>query len=375
MKLNKKFFPVYQPMLDNNERVLVQNCLKENWISSKGKYIEKFEKSFSNKFGYKFSTSVSNGTVALHLALLALGIKKGDEVIIPSMTFVAVANAVTYVGAKPIFADINLDNWTINPNDIYKKITKKTKALICVHIYGASCDLKKINKILKRKKIFLIEDCAEAIGSKYNNKYVGNFGDISTFSFYGNKTITTGEGGMVVTQNKKIDERVKLLKGQGLNKKNLYDYYNHIVIGYNYRMTNICAAIGLAQLKKIDQILKMKEKIFLRYKKNLKEVPVKFQEQIRIKKNFNSNWLISILCNTKKTRNNLINFLSKNKIETRTLFIPMHKLDIYKSKVKLINTEHIFDKGISLPSYPNLTLKNVDKICRVIKLFFKSLNK
>tara|TARA_Y100000591_G_C21828145_1_gene697910 strand:+ start:617 stop:1738 length:1122 start_codon:yes stop_codon:yes gene_type:complete len=372
MTLNKKFFPVYQPILDNNESFLVQNCIKENWISSKGKYIEKFEKSFSKKFGYRFSTAVSNGTVALHLALLALGIKKGDEVIIPSMTFVAVANAVTYVGAKPVFADINSDNWTINPKDIVRKITKKTKALICVHIYGASCDLKKINKILKRKKIFLIEDCAEAIGSKYNNKYVGNFGDISTFSFYGNKTITTGEGGMVITKNKKLDERVKLLKGQGLNKKNKYDYYNHTVIGYNYRMTNICAAIGLAQLKKLNQILKIKEKIFLRYQNNLKGVPVNFQDQLRIKKNFNSNWLISILCSTKKTRNNLINFLSKNKIETRTLFIPMHKLDIYKSKVKLANTEYIFDKGISLPSYPSLTLNDVDKICKVIKLFFKS---
>ncbi len=375
MRLNKRFFPVYQPMLDNSESALVQNCIKENWISSKGKYIEKFEKSFSKKFGYRFSTAVSNGTVALHLALLALGIKKGDEVIIPSMTFVAVANAVTYVGAKPVFADIDLDNWTINPKDIIRKITKNTKALICVHIYGASCNLKKINKILKRKKIFLIEDCAEAIGSKYDNKYVGNFGDISTFSFYGNKTITTGEGGMVVTKNKKLDERIKLLKGQGLNKKNQYDYYNHTVIGYNYRMTNICAAIGLVQLKKLNQILSIKEKIFLRYKKNLKGVPINFQDQIRIKKNFNSNWLISILCKTKKIRNNLINFLSKNKIETRTLFIPMHKLDIYKSKVKLVNTEYIFDKGISLPSYPNLTFNDVDKICRVIKFFFKKINK
>ena len=134
MRLNKRFFPVYQPMLDNSESALVQNCIKENWISSKGKYIEKFEKSFSKKFGYRFSTAVSNGTVALHLALLALGIKKGDEVIIPSMTFVAVANAVTYVGAKPVFADIDLDNWTINPKDIIRKITKNTKALICVHI-------------------------------------------------------------------------------------------------------------------------------------------------------------------------------------------------------------------------------------------------
>mgnify|MGYP000636360975 FL=1 len=260
--------PVYQPSLTGNEKKYVNDCLDSNWISSKGKYVSLFEKEFANYLHVDYATGVCNGTVALHLALIALGIGTGDEVIVPTLTYIASVNAIAYTGARPVFVDSLPDTWQIDPQEVRRSITPQTKAIMAVHLYGHPCEMSVLKEIADEHRLFLIEDCAEAIGSKYQGRHVGTFGDVATFSFYGNKTITTGEGGMVITNDQTIFERAVHFKGQGLAK---YRQYWHDVIGYNYRMTNICAAIGLAQLERIDDILSKKCRIAELYQELLKD--------------------------------------------------------------------------------------------------------
>ena len=215
----KNIIPLYKPSLSSQERKNILKCIDENWISSKGKFIKKFESSFKKKFNYNYATVTTNGTTALHLALKALNLKKEDEVIAPNLTYVATCNAVSYVGAKLVLADVNKDTWLMDKETISKCISKKTRAIILVHLYGFPYNFDEIKKFKKKYNLKIIEDCAEAIGSKYKNSFAGSFGDISTFSFYGNKTITTGEGGMVVTKNKKYHDKIVKLKSQGLDVK------------------------------------------------------------------------------------------------------------------------------------------------------------
>lgn len=212
----KRYIPIYQPALTGNEKKYVIDCLDSNWISSKGVYVENFEQMFAKQVGIKHAASVSNGTVALHLAMLALGIGEGDEVLVPSFTYIASVNCITYVGAKPVLVDSCPDTWQVNAKDIEKKITPKTKAIMAVHLYGGACDMDAIVKIAHKHQLYVIEDCAEAIGTLYRGRHVGTFGHIAAFSFYGNKTITTGEGGMVLTDDQTLADRVTHLRGQGL---------------------------------------------------------------------------------------------------------------------------------------------------------------
>ena len=260
--------PVYKPFINGNEKKYINECIDSSWISSKGSFINKFENEFSRYINIKHSSSVCNGTVAIHLGIEALVITSGDEVIVPTFTYIASVNAIAYSGAKPVFVDSLIDTWNLDPVEIEKKITNKTKAILVVHLYGASCEMDKILELCKKYNLFLIEDTAEAFGSKYKNKYLGTFGDISTFSFFGNKTITTGEGGMVCTKNKLLNDKVNKLKNQGVS---LEKEYWHNILGYNYRMTNICAAIGLAQLETADLIIKKKYEISEHYKRELNE--------------------------------------------------------------------------------------------------------
>ena len=248
--------PIYQPDLSGNEKKYVADCLESTWISSKGKYIPLFENSFAKYVGVKHAAAVCNGTVAIHLALLTLGVGPGDEVIVPTLTYIASVNAISYVGATPVFCDSLYSTWQMDVADVEKKITAKTKAILAVHLYGHPCEMDPLVALCKQHGIFLIEDCAEALGSLYSEKHVGTFGDIATFSFFGNKTITTGEGGMVVTNDETLIERTRHFKGQGLAQ---HREYWHDVIGYNYRMTNIEAAIGLAQLNVLILFCKRKK--------------------------------------------------------------------------------------------------------------------
>lgn len=250
--------PVYQPYFTGQEKIYVNQCLDSSWISSKGEFIKKFEGLFAEYIGAKKATSVSNGTVAIHLALEAIGVGKDDEVIVPALTYIASVNTILQTGAKPVYVDSLSHSWQVDPEDILRKITPQTKAVMVVHLYGLPCDMDPIVKICRERNLLLIEDCAEAFGTYYKGQHVGTFGDIATFSFFGNKTITTGEGGMVVANNAETIDRAFHLKNQGVSSTR---EYWHDVLAYNYRMTNICAAIGLAQLEKADEILEKSDKL------------------------------------------------------------------------------------------------------------------
>ncbi len=358
--------PIYKPSIDEKESLYVNEALNSSWISSKGKFIDQFEEEFSKYTGISNSHSVTNGTVALHLALLALGIGKNDEVIVPSLTYIASVNCIKYVGAKPVFVDSEL-NWQASISDIEQKITNNTKAIIVVHLYGFAAPIEEIKKIANNNNIFLIEDCAEAIGTKVKKKHVGNFSDISTFSFYGNKTITTGEGGMVCTNNEFLAKKIYQLKTQGLAKDK---EYWHEIIGYNYRMTNLCAALGLAQIEKVNKFLEKKKLIFEYYKTKLSNLNITFQDNI-CSQNISSYWMICFLLDKDSQRDKLRNYLKDNGIETRPIFYPIHLMPMYKgARGDFPKSEHIAFKGINLPSYPELTQNELDYICSNIISFF-----
>ena len=291
-----------------------------------------------------------------------MGIKKDDEIIVPVLTYVAPVNAISYIGAKPVFVDADIDTWNIDAQKIEQKITKKTKAILAVHLYGFSCDILKIKKICKKYNLFLIEDVAEALGSSLNNKNLGTFGDVSTFSFYGNKTLTTGEGGMIITNKHSIFKKVSHLKNQAMlqNKK-----YFHDLIGYNYRMTNICAAIGCGELMALQDKLIKKKQIAEAYKYYLKEKNFIFQKELN--NSVSSYWLISMLANSIKNKKKIIKVLNKANIETRPIFVPMNKLPMYSTKKHYPVAEKIYSLGLSVPSYPDLSLKIVEKISKLIK--------
>ncbi|MAL59290.1 MAG: perosamine synthetase [Flavobacteriaceae bacterium] len=358
-------YPVYQPSLIGNEKKYVNECLDSTWISGKGAFLDKFEDTFLKFIGGNYATAVSNGTVALHLALEALGINSGDEVIVPTLTYVASVNCITYTGATPVFVDCNNEDWQIDIADVEKKITKKTKAVLCVHLYGQSCNLLSLKDLCKKYNLFLVEDCAEAIGTKYQGEHVGTFGDISTFSFYGNKTITTGEGGMVVSNNETLHERVVHLKGQGLAK---YREYWHDAIGYNYRMTNICAAIGLAQLEKIDEILAKKRQLANWYIEKLEGTD--FQYHKEMKDTVHSYWMFTILLPKDFNREKFKAFLLKKGIETRPMFYPVHTMPIYSKKFETHSvSEQLARRGINLPSYPDLNEVDIDYIVETLKSY------
>ncbi len=357
--------PVYKPYLKGNEKKYVNDCLDKSWISSRGKYIDDFEQSFADYIGVKHATTVSNGTVAIHLALLALGIKEGDEVIVPTLTYVATVNAITFVGAKPVFVDCETKTWNLDLESVKQSISSKTRAIMAVHLYGQACDIVALRALCDERKLFLIEDCAEAIGSKMDDKFVGTFGDISTFSFYGNKTITTGEGGMVVSNQKDLIDRTYLFKMQGVSS---VKRYWHEVIGYNYKMTNICAAIGLAQLEQIEEIIAKKIWIAETYKKHLKSPEFSFQAEVNT--SLNTFWMVAVLIKEAKKRDFLIDELLEVGIETRPLFYPVHTLPMYLNAQRINemeNAKNISARGLNLPSYPELVEDEIEFICDSIK--------
>jgi perosamine synthetase len=365
--MNESYIPVYQPLLLGNEKKYVLDCLDSNWISSKGIYLSKFEVAFSDFLKVKNSACTSNGTVALHLALLAAGIGEGDEVIVPTLTYIASVNCIKYVGANVVFADSSPTTWQVDPKSIESKISNKTKAIMAVHLYGGSCDMDSILKIAEKHQLYVIEDCAEAFGTRYKNSYVGTFGHIGCFSFYGNKTITTGEGGMVVTNDQTLFDRVIHFRGQGLAA---YRQYWHDTIGYNYRMTNICAAIGLAQLEQADNILIRKKEIAKIYLENLVNLPLEFQ--IAGKQVEHSYWMFSILTKNVHVRDNLCSYLNSKLIETRPIFYPVHTMPMYSSRFQKFNVaEDIGWRGLNLPSWPGLSNEQLLHICGSIHSFFK----
>jgi perosamine synthetase len=362
--------PVYQPFLRGNEKKYVNQCVDSSWISSKGEFLQRFEQTFEEFIQFEdqkvYATAVCNGTVALHLAMVALDLQPGDEVIVPSFTYIASVNTIVQAGATPVFVDSLPTTWQIDANDVILKITHKTKAIMAPHLYGHPCDMAPLMEICKKHSLFLIEDCAEAFGTFYNNQHVGTFGDIATFSFFGNKTITTGEGGMVVMKDKDLYTRAANLKNQGVSRTK---QYWHDLIAYNYRMTNICAAIGLAQLEQIDEILKRKRQIAEWYQENLQGLPLVTHEPVG--DITHSYWMCSILVDEAKQRDLLRAKLDSSGIETRPFFYSTHQLPMYfKEPGSFPVAESLSARGINLPSWPGLEQEQVKFISQQIREFF-----
>ena len=362
--------PVCTPLLGVKELEYVTKCIKTNWISSKGRYIEEFENRFSKYCGCKYGISTTNGSTALHLALVASNIGSGDEVIVPTFTIASTVFAVIYCGGKPVFVDSEPDTWNINPEKIEEKITKRTKAIMPVHIYGHPCDMSKIMKIARKYSLCIIEDAAEAHGAEYKGKKVGGIGQIGCFSFYGNKIITCGEGGMVVTNNKKIADRCRRLKNLSFLKSKRFW---HLELGFNYRMTNLQAALGFAQFEKIEDLIERRRRNAALYSKLLSNIsgltlPVEKQE-VR-----NVYWMYSLLVEKEFgiTREALMKKLHEKGIDTRTFFIPMHQQPILKkmgitSKSRYPIAEKIGKCGLYLPSGSGLKRNEIEFICAAIK--------
>ncbi|GLQ88532.1 aminotransferase DegT [Dyella flagellata] len=339
--------------------------MNSTWISSKGEFIARFESGFANFVGAGHAASVCNGTVALHLALLVLGIGEGDEVIVPSLTYIASVNAIRYVGATPIFADSLPDTWQIDPADVERRITPRTKAVMAVHLYGGACDMTALSELCSRHDLRLVEDCAEAIGTLYNGRHVGTFGDVATFSFFGNKTITTGEGGMVVCKTAAMDHSIRHFRGQGLAGDR---EYWHDVIGYNYRMTNICAAIGTAQLERVNDILRQKKWLAQRYHEALIDVPIQFQALTAGESP--SYWMVTILTPASTDRDELRKKLKSAGVETRPVFYPAHTMPMYaQGHRRFPVAEDIASRGINLPSWHQLSSEDIEGIADVIREF------
>jgi perosamine synthetase len=359
---------VAEPDIGEEELRNVVEAVKSGWISSKGKFIEKFEREFANYIGMKYGVAVSNGTVALHLALAALGIGPGDEVIVPDLTFVATINAVLYTGARPVIVDIHPEYWCMDPDKVEKAITPKTKVIIPVHLYGHPCDMDPIMEIASRNNLYIVEDAAEAHGAEYKGRKVGSFGYISCFSFYGNKIITTGEGGMVLTNDDELAEKIRILRDHGMNPEKRYW---HEVIGFNYRMTNLQAAIGVAQLSKIDKFIEKKRRIAKIYAEELSGIPgIILHPEMPWAKNVY--WLYSILIDPNKakiSRDELSKRLEKEGIETRKFFYPLHEMPIY-AKYGVYSypvATTISRQGLNLPSSTKLTEEDARFIAQKIK--------
>ncbi len=385
----KKFIKFGKPCIGSKETNLMRKVLKGKWIGT-GPLVQKFEKNFAKYKKSKFSISVNSCTAALHLSLITLGLKKGDEVITTPMTFASTINSILLAGCTPIISDINKETLNIDENLIERKITKKTKALLIVHFAGLPCNMKKILQLTKKYNLKLIEDCAHAIESEYENRKVGNFGDTGCFSFYSNKNITTGEGGMIITNNKKLSEKFKVLRLHGLSrdawKRYLPDMapikkdsflYDVKYTGYKYNMTDLQAAMGVCQLSKINSMWRKRKKLYNNYVEAFKELPVFFQKQITY--DFKHAYHLFVMVfdknKTKKNRNNLIEFLRKKKIGSSVHYRSVTEMSNYKKLLNWKNTQvpvsHYVGKNtISLPLYPDLSLKDQKYIISEVKNFF-----
>lgn len=361
----KMLIPIASPVIGKEEEKLVLEGLRSGWVSSIGKFIQQFENEFAKFSGTKYAVTTSNGTSALHLALVAAGIGPGDEVIVPTLTFVATANAVVYTGAKPVFVDSELETWNIDPEKIKAKINRRTKAIIPVHLYGHPANMQDILAIARKYNLIVIEDAAESHGALYKNKVVGSLGDMGCFSFFGNKIMTTGEGGMITTNNKSFVQEIRMLRDHGASGKRRY--YNP-KLGFNYRMTNIQAAIGLAQLRKINKIIDRKREIAKLYGEGLKQLVPQITLHPEASWAKNVYWMYSIIVHKQgeKNRDYLMRELKVKGIDSRPFFFPIHLLARYKIGEHLPNAELLASSGINLPSSINLTDEQVKFVCDTI---------
>ena len=359
--------PVCAPTLIGKERRYVLQCMETNWISSRGRFVDEFEAGFSRYCGVRFGITTNSGTTALHLALATLGIGENDEVIIPAFTMISTANAVSYLGARPVLVDVEPETWNMNPDKIEEKITARTKAIIPIHTYGHPAQMDRIMSIARKHDCVVVEDAAEAHGARYRGRKVGSFGKIASFSFYANKIITTGEGGMAVTDDEELAERARTLRNYGFTEER---HFWHKVMGFSYRMTNLQAAIGLGQLEKIDELLQARIEHARLYNSLLRDVPgiktpprAEYAEPVY--------WMYGILVEKEfgLSRDELRRTLAEGGVETRSFFIPIHLQPIYSHlySEEFPVSEELGSKGLYLPSSSGLKPEEIEYICGLIR--------
>jgi len=357
--------PVYSSWISEDDVQALNRVAAEGWISSAGPEVAKFENDFAAYIGSSHAVSTMNGTTALHLALTALGIGKGDEVIVPDLTFIASAAAVAATGATPVFADVSRSDWNITPQEVLRLKTRRTKAVLVVHLYGNPADCEAISQAAPN--LLLIEDAAEACGASQNGRKSGSFGIAGAFSFYANKVITTGEGGMIVTDDAKLADRLRFLRGHAMGPQRKY---YHPELGFNYRMTALQAALGRSQLLRIDTILTRKRQIASWYAERLGELPWVELHPASSPGAEGVYWMYSILLPDLATRELVMNALMEQGIETRPFFLPMSSQPPFRKLLSrsLPVSDELSRRGLNLPSGPLLTENEVDRICDCIRV-------
>ena len=354
-----------EPSFGEAELSNVVEAMKSGLISSKvGRFIAEFEEKFARYCGVEYAITTANCAASLHLALEAVGIGKDDEVIVPTLTFIATANAVKYTGAKPVFVDSHPDYWCLDPEKVERAITPRTKAIIPVHLFGHPCDMDAIMNIAKRYNLYVIEDAAEAPGAEYKGRKVGSLGEVSCHSFFGNKIVSTGEGGMCLTNDKELAERITLLKDQGMDPDK---HYWHYVIGYNYRMTNLQAAVGAAQIGKLDEFIRIRRRIAEVYHSLLKNIKaVVLPPEMPWAKHVY--WMYPILIEDEfgLTKDELIERMSELGIETKPFFYPLHSMPPYNEGESFPVAEELSRKGICLPCSVKLSEQDIESVAQAI---------
>jgi perosamine synthetase len=362
--MERKMILTAGPSITQKEIDYVNDAVRNGWNEHWGDYIKKFEKSFAEYIGVKHALTTSSCTGALHLSLVALGIGKGDEVIVPDISWVATASVVRYVDAEPVFADVLPDSWCIDPQSIEKRITEKTKAIIPVHLYGQPADMQEITRIAKRHNLKVIEDAAPSVGAEYQGKRTGSFGDISGFSFQGAKMVVTGEGGMIVTDNSELFEIVKHYYEHG----RVSSGFEISDIGFKYKMSNIQAALGLAQLERVEELIAKKVQVFLWYYDALKNIEGISLNKLNTETEKSIYWMSSIILNKDfgVSRDELIEKLRERNIDSRPLFPQISSFRMFKKFDNPV-AKHIANNGINLPSGYDRTKKEITYICNNIK--------
>jgi perosamine synthetase len=365
----RSIIPVCEPTLGGNEAKYVQQAIETNWISSAGQFIRDFEARFAEFCGVKYGIACANGTVAMHLAMATLGLEPGDEVIIPTFTMIATANAVTYCGATPVLVDMEPNYWQMDVDQVEGKIGARTRAIVPVHIYGHPTDMDPLRALADKHGLLLIEDAAEAHGAEYKGRRAGGLGDAAGFSFYGNKIITTGEGGMVTTDNREIARLAWNLRDHAFSHER---HFWHKYVGFNYRMTNLQAAVGLAQLEQLDGFVAARRQHALEYNCRLDGIPgIRTPREAFYAKNVY--WMYGIMVSEEEygmSRDELRRVLAENGIETRTFFIPMHCQPVYWQQYKGERypvAEDLCRRGFYLPSASSLTLDEIEYVAGVIR--------
>ena len=363
--------PVAMPDLSGNEERYVVEAIRSSWISSSGPFVGRFEDEFAALTGSRAAIGVANGTVALHLALLALGVRPGDEVLVPSLTYIATANAVRYVGAEPVFVEVDPETWCIDPTSIDERITRRTRGIIAVHLYGHPADMDAINRIAGVNGLWVVEDAAEAHMATYRGRPVGGLAAIGTFSFYGNKMFTSGEGGAVTVNDPGLELRMRTLRGQGMDPDRRYFFP---VTGYNFRLTNVACAILCAQLERRDAMVQRRREIFERYRLALKGTQgIGFQPTAPWADP--APWLFCVTVDSERSgmdRDGLASHLASVGIETRPFFIPLHRLPPFREESRrrgedLPITDRLAETGLSLPTYPTMSNGDVDRVVEAIR--------